>query len=347
MSSGLFASQFNPVSPYNPVGLDTGTPQVGLNLRTPKSSKPPTEPAPVNAPVGSGPAAYEAGAQGAAANAGANAGANANAGVSAQNVAAQQAANQTYSKLMQMTARDTAGGNPATITAPAHAPAQADNGLLGGFGHWAAHTFDSARHGTAAAANNFGGIFAQQNGIPNQYSPHLTGNGGPLGVLNASNYVPPNAASGLPGNPAVDVAAPRQGININSIKLNQGSPQYDVQAPTYSALPRGWSAGEAIGPGNTRLAIESGGYNPYQSMIDTPSYSAMPRGLSAANREANFMSMTGSEPGGAGWSAVTNPAQFSNVSSDAANSLPRGTQAGGGWESDIGTFFRDLGEEGE
>lgn len=305
----LFASQFNYANAYNPVGLDTGVPQVGLNLpRAPdnEEEKTPTEKSPVRAPISS---------PGVNPNT-ANAEANANASES-------QGANQNFSAMIDAPAKVAALN---TAAAPAAQP-----GIWGQVTHGVASGFDAARHGIATGADAVNGV------ATNHYVKD---------VMNFGNVLPDNG--GLMGmiNPVqASTVAPsaQQDIKVNSMRLNQGSPTYDVETPQY-ALPRGWSA-NAVGSGNARPAIEAPGYtaDPLQGMINEPNYSAMPRGWSANAGEPNFSSMVDAGQGGARWSANMNPIQFNDIPGN-ASPLPRGMSANGGWESDIGNILGDIGD---
>lgn len=324
----IFASQFNPVSPYEPVGLDTGTPQIGIRLpRTPEDKNPPEE----NTPARLSP--NNPAADSASANAAAGAAANQEASAGAQSAAqqaAQRAAQQTrvYDKLMHLEAADTAGGNPATI----HAPAQAAHpGILGDITNVAT----SGLH----VLNNVAGNPIVRD-IMHFGDPFHTA--GISGAVADQSQVNPTIKPTRVFNPQRSGAnAIEQGGPKTIQGQVEGNPAVDVQAPQYSAMPRGWSANGEVGPGATRLAVEAGQYNPYQAMIDTPSYSAMPRGWSAADRGANFTDMTGSEPGGAGWSANVNPAQFNSAPSGYSG-LPRGVAANGGWQDELGSVLGDI-----
>jgi len=338
--SGIFASQFNYANAYNPVGLDTSTPQVGLNAgRTPK--------APEEDPAGEKARPRRPSENTSNASAGAAVGQNAAIG--------QQTSNLSNIEHAIMQGQNT-GSTAALSQGQMNAMTQAAQGIghviaqqpastpwYDSLGHWTAHTFDSMRHGAATGlshANNF----IERNpvmhdlGLGPGLPANATGNsGGLLGFLNPAHASTP------------DVAPGSQDIKVNSIKLNQGSPQYDVETPQYAqsqmALPRGWSA-NAVESAPQRLAIEAPGYqpNPLADMVDAP-YQAMPRGWAANARTPDFSSMVDSpSAGGANWSANMNPVQFNSVSQDAADGLPRGLSANGGWESDIGSILGDIGD---
>jgi hypothetical protein len=72
------------------------------------------------------------------------------------------------------------------------APAPVDNNPLGGFGHWAAHTFDSARHGASNAGADLRNTFQNQNsfgqpGFETKGPGGLPGTGAQYGMPVASN----------------------------------------------------------------------------------------------------------------------------------------------------------------
>jgi hypothetical protein len=181
--SGIFATQFNTVNPYDPVGLDTGTPAVGITLGKKTPKRPPREDTPSRVPPGGGAAA---GAEAGAAMASGNS-------ASASNAMSQSAANsmamgptknQTYEKLMHLSAEDTAGGNPATIKIPAASnvnmpkhsgadatPPKQNSNSGGGFLGWASHTFNDVVHNPVVSdVMHFGDPF-KTSGVAGAISP--------------------------------------------------------------------------------------------------------------------------------------------------------------------------------
>jgi hypothetical protein len=153
--SGIFASQFNTVNPYDPVGLDTGTPSVGVTLGK-KTPKAPETPAAVGAGItaaGSAAAEESAAATGyqhatAANGAGAMAGSyNANkAGLQSLGMSsANRAANGISLAHPPVSTVQMPKLSGADATPPKPSTASGGGGLFG----WAAHTFDTARHDTA------------------------------------------------------------------------------------------------------------------------------------------------------------------------------------------------------
>jgi hypothetical protein len=281
MASPLFAAQFDVAPPYQPAGLDTEDLATGLTLPSTKTPRTPEENPTEKTPQTN----------------------NVNARATAQ--AQAQASALAHAESMA----------PVQVSAPVHATvagaqAAANASSANGFGHWVAHTFDSARHGVASAADATNNVMTS----PTVHS-----------IMNIGNPFP----AGSPGNPstplfqtqqAISDVVPKQSMNIvGRIRLNPNSPVYDEPAP-YQAMPRGWSA-NAVGPGTPRSAIEAPQTalnDPLQSLIHEPSYSAMPRG----------------------WSANMNPIQFNSEGSPSA--LPKGVQANGGWLSDAESILSDI-----
>jgi hypothetical protein len=224
VASPLFASQFQVAQPYTPDRLRTGNISVGANLpRLPEDKKPPSEDPTTtkNPSEGPGSSGISAGAKaGAIAGAGATAGIASRSTVGAKSIAASNpigsgqyipgvsapgtepvSGNSFYS--LTHVQNPTSGADPGThttttpqqgiygrlaggVSAPSTAPAASSN-PLGGLGHWAAHTFDSARHGVASGADavtnsatngtlhsimNFGNPFPQ--GSPGNAGPLVT-----------------------------------------------------------------------------------------------------------------------------------------------------------------------------
>jgi hypothetical protein len=226
---------------------------------------------------------------------------------------------------------------PAKVATAAKAPA-AQPGIWGQITHGVSSAADAAGHGIADAARAVNGV------ATNQYVHD---------VMSFGNVAPDN--TGIVGmvSPAraSSVAPAQQGIKVNNIRLNQGSPQYDVEAPQaqYPAMPRGLSANGGFGQQSvdaspSRLAIEgpSSVADPLQSMINQP-YSAVPHGWSAN--------------GGFNGNPNLNPQQFfdqsgngsasgagSAAESAASSAVPKGWSANGGWESDLGKVLGDLGD---
>lgn len=172
MPNGIFASQFGYSNPYDPVGLETGMPTVGATLGKKKPGNP-------KEPVGE---KVNPRATGGEAAAGEIAAGNAQGLSAANGAAAGLAAQGTRNKLATMEhamaiadasqapSSGFGGGNfgmPTTrtsgATVPVHSQPASGGGLFGGFGHWVAHTFDSARHGAAHVGDILGQTFQQQN----------------------------------------------------------------------------------------------------------------------------------------------------------------------------------------
>lgn len=223
--AGIFASQFNQVSPYEPVGLDTGTPSIGVTLGKKTPKRPPTE-EPANVRPGSGGEAPAAAGAAIAATAGMSA---SNAAAPGTSLAAQQAKSQTYNKLMHLEAQDTAGGDPRTIKAPApssvnmpkHSGADAtppkQSGGFMGFLDSVGHEATSIAHNPIVSSiMHFGDPF-NDHGVSgavadqSQTNPTIK----PTRVYNPQRPSAQGIESGKPGtvqgtvegNPAVDVAA--------------------------------------------------------------------------------------------------------------------------------------------
>lgn len=288
---GLFASQFAYGDPYTPEGLQPGVLNVGAKL----PSNTPKEKTPTEEPAPK-PAPISNPSLNAA-----NAAANQNVGVTTAKGAANQAA---LSNMIHATGNV---AQPQHVNAPAHAPAQhASPGILGDI----THAVSSGLHDIANVAQS------------------------PV-VHDVMNFGSPFQSSGLIGlvkpTSATPAPAAQQGIKVNSIRLNQGSPATDVQTPQYSAIPRGWSA-NAVGSGNARPAIEAPKPSfDYAEYLTRPAYNAVPRGWSANG----------------GYSGPLNSAQFDNAGSSAASDIgsaavPRGWSAGGGWASDVGNILGDI-----
>lgn len=232
--SGIFASQFNPVSPYDPVGLDTGTPQVGMTLgkKTPKRS-PEKTPAPARVPSSAAPGAEAA----ASAAAGADFHATAAGSQSAQ-ASNQMSLSQAGSASHMSAANQAANGigyhpdaAPATnVVMPKHSGADAtppkqNSNSGGGFLGWASHTFDSVTHNPIVSdVMHFGDPFRKSdNGVAGLASP----------AQQASDVVKPSAVFNPGRNPA-------GAISQGGPKVIQGSVenQPGVSAPGSNALPR-------------------------------------------------------------------------------------------------------------
>jgi hypothetical protein len=194
VTSPLFASQFQVSQPYTPDRLRTGTISVGANLpRFPEDKTPSEGPTDTKPPTGtknsSGKSASVKSSSGLSAGAGAGAvaaGALSGAGAGKKNLLGQS---QQYIPGVSMPGTEPVSGNsfyslthvqnPTSGADPGiHTTSTPDQGIYGrlaggtsapgtqpassnplsGLGHWAAHTFDSARHGVAAgadAANNY------------------------------------------------------------------------------------------------------------------------------------------------------------------------------------------------
>jgi hypothetical protein len=179
--SGIFASQFNPVSPYDPVGLDTGTPKVGMTLGKKTPKRPPSEDTPSRVPPGGGTAA---GAEAAAATGGylhATASAANQASVNANsNMSLVQAGQASH----MSAANEAANGigyhpdaAPAThIVMPKHSGADAtppkqNNNSGGGLLGWVEHTASSVAHNPVVSGiMHFGDPF-KTTGIAGAVSP--------------------------------------------------------------------------------------------------------------------------------------------------------------------------------
>lgn len=262
----IFASQFGYSNPYDPVGLDTGVPKVGVTLpKKPAQPKPEEDPASVGSTTSSTSNAAESAQAALSATAGAEAGASKSAAqvsqraANAQASAAQMAierlthansadikssatANPPASSFVNMPAKSgadatlpstewgmhpsNANADPMIHAAPAPQHANplggyhlsapqppANNDALGGFGHWFAHTFDSARHGVAASGNAMLKTFQQQNsfgepafepkgapGSPNTSDSNVFAQHGATSYLNPSgrstSYAPGVSSSG-------------------------------------------------------------------------------------------------------------------------------------------------------
>lgn len=249
----IFASQFNQVSPYEPVGLDTGTPSLGITLGKKTPKRPPTD-EPANVRPGTG------GETPAAAGAALAAGSSMTGGAEAANsVSAGQQASQTYNKLLHMTAHDTAGGNPLTIKAPAPSsvnmpkhsgadatPPQHSGGFMG--------FLDSVGHDASNLAHNpvvsglmhFGdpfhttgisGAVADQSQTNPTIKPSRVYNPDKTPAQEIGQGSPKTVQGTVEGNPSVDVAArgalPRSAAYDN---LNLGPQFYQNGGSTVSRL---------------------------------------------------------------------------------------------------------------
>jgi hypothetical protein len=336
--TNLFASQFRYAAPY-PVGATPGMIEVGATLPKGKSkSKKPTEEekAPKPSPIRS-PNVLPA-------NAGAEVGVSSPNATPTPNFSQYFDRTPTSPRTVDPSTLGPGSGNAAPNPVPAptpNAPAQAaaqpvDNNPLGGFGHWFAHTFDSARHGVASAANSAGGIFSQLNGMPNAYSPHISHSGGPS-FLNVPNYVPNGSSSGLPRGltanggfpPRSAPVNPQQFIDIPGTNLPpvDVAPGVDLNAPTWDDYHISNYELDELPPPNAADRVPG---------IPSPSVGAI-----EAPKPNYSQYFTQPQREGA---PVVNPnlsaGQFGRqAASDAGQSA--GSDAGS-W---IGTFLRDLGEE--
>jgi hypothetical protein len=253
--AALFASQFDVQRPYQPDGLDTGVPEIGLTLPSVKTPRTPEEETPTEKTPTSTPQVN-----------------NANARATAQ--AQAQASALTHAESMA----------PVQVSAPVHATvagAQAAANAPSGIGHWVAHTFDSARHGVSSALDTVNNA-AQSNTVKSimDFGDPFHGAFNNAGIVGALK--PAGAQAPAPVTP--------QPIRATNYRLNPNSPVYDEPA-SYPAMPRGWSA-NAVGPSTPRVAIEGPNSlpDPLQSLIHEPSYSAVPRGWSANVNPIQFNS---------------------------------------------------------
>lgn len=270
--AGIFASQFNQVSPYEPVGLDTGTPSIGVTLGK-KTPKRPPEENPANVRPGTG------GEAPAAAGAALAAGNSMTGGAEAANtVGAGQQASQTYSKLMHMSAQDTAGGNPMSIKAPPPSsvsmpkhsgadatPPQHSGGFMG--------FLDSVGHDASSIAHN-----PVVSGIMHFGDPFHTG--GISGAVADQSQTNPTIKPTRVYNPE---RSPAQGIEQGKPGTVQGTvegnPSVDVAAR--GALGRGTSFD------NMNLGPQFYGQNAstVQRLTSTPWYDQVPNDLSSLGED--------------------------------------------------------------
>ena len=278
--SGIFASQFNPVGPYDPVGLDTGTPKVGMTLGKKTPKRPPSEDTPSRVPPGGGTAA---GAEAAAATGGymhATASAANQASVNANsNMSLVQAGQASH----MSAANEAANGigyhpDPAPAThivmpklsgADATPPKQNNNsgGLLG----WVEHTAGSVAHNPVVSGIvHFGDPF-HDTGVVGAVSPAPPASS----VIKPTNvYGPSRSAAGEVGQGAPKVVP---GSVVGEGAVGNG---YGARALPVSSRFAGMARNT---PGNM------GGFNENlnsNQFSDVPWYDNIPNDISSIAEDA-------------------------------------------------------------
>ena len=266
---GIFASQFNPVSPYEPVGLDTGTPQVGLSLRNKTPKKPPTDDTPSRVPPSAGSAA---GAEaGAAAAGGMTAGAAmANSAVASNSMSLAQAGSASH----MSAANEAANGigyhpdaAPAThvvmpkLSGADATPPKPSNAGGGGVWGWASHELGNVTHNPVVSdVMHFGDPFHKNDtGLMGAISPAQQASSviKPSSVFNPTRTpagelgpVSPKVIQGsVEGQPGVGEsgsnALPRSGAYDNMFRANLGR-QFMGNNGTSSVSNAASSGGESF-----------------------------------------------------------------------------------------------------
>lgn len=258
----LFASQFSWGTPYTPAELRPGVLQVGATLpRGPRDKNPTEDPTKQKNPSeqnpGQGISSGKSAGLGAGSRAGALAGAGASAGAAGSRGLASQSAqvpyapgvepaNDKFFSLTHVTAptHGTNPGTPGTGVSPGRSglqPGGAGQSSPGGngFGHWVAHTFDSARHGVASAADATGTFMSS----PTVHS-----------IMNFGNPFP----AGSPGNPNFD---PEHQVFPNQAQLRQERAQQAQQSTVPGVQPDLWNVPEpthGVGSSQASSAIDHG-----------------------------------------------------------------------------------------